>query len=337
MGSPALNTILPPQWPVTGDPRYNIDYINNWYAQAIPHLNTWASDFFNALRAMGFTVQMITTPETWYSCATCWAYEFNVVKDGFSYRAALQPVNAMQYSSDAYAQYIAQKWAEAKSQAAAAAQTPAAPPPASSTPASIPTQTSSTPVSSSAPVSSTQPAAPSTPASQSVVKSATVFAPSGYTVGSPWSIVVMGAPGKAVSVAAWQDGRSLGETTYGVTDANGRFEHSGRFSAETIGRWQEIWKVGGEPVGTVTFTVLPAAGPTDAPQTPTTNTAVPQTPTQVVSVGTPASPAAPGAPGMPGMTPHVVDMQGDPWYKRIPVWAWALAGAGALWMMRDRR
>lgn len=147
----------------------------------------------------------------------------------------------------------------------------------------------------------------------------------------------MGAPGKPVSVAAWQDGRSLGETTYGVTDANGRFDHSGYFTPETVGRWQEIWKVGGEPVGTVSFTVLPAAGPTDAPQTPATNTALPQMPSQVVSVGTPASPGAPGAPGTPGAAEPAVGMQGDPWYKRIPVWAWALAGAGALWMMRDRR
>lgn len=326
MGSPALNTILPPQWPVTGDPRYNIEYINNWYAQAIPHLNAWASDFFNALRAMGFTVQMITTPETWYSCPTCWAYEFNVVKDGFSYRAALQPVNAMQYSSDAFAQYIAQKWAEAKSQAAAS-QT-------ASTPVS--TSTPSTPTSSTPSTSSSTPATSGT-SSQSVVRSATIFAPRGYTVGSPWSIVVMGAPGKAVSVAAWKDGRSLGETTYGVTDSTGRFDLSGSFTPDTTGQWQEIWKVGGEPVGTVSFTVLPAPGPSDAPATPVKTSAMPLPPAQVVSVGTPASPGAPGAPGTPGATQPAVGMQGDPWYKRIPVWAWALAGAGALWMMRDRR
>lgn len=147
----------------------------------------------------------------------------------------------------------------------------------------------------------------------------------------------MGAPGKAVSVAAWKDGRSLGETTYGVTDPSGRFDLSGSFTPDTTGQWQEIWKVGGEPVGTVSFTVLPAPGPSDAPETPVKTSAMPLGPAQVVSVGTPASPGAPGAPGAPSTQTTAGGQDAEPWYKRIPVWAWALAGAGALFMMRDRR
>ncbi|GIU80925.1 MAG: hypothetical protein KatS3mg005_4163 [Bryobacteraceae bacterium] len=160
------------------------------------------------------------------------------------------------------------------------------------------------------------------------VRSAAIIAPRGYTVGSPWQIVVMGPPNKPVSVAATQSGRSLGETTYGTTDANGRFEMSGTFAAETVGSWQQIWKVGGEPVGTVTFTVLPSAGPSSpassgaSVQQTSQDGATSQT---VVNVGN------------PGAQQRAQAVEEEPWYRKVPAWAWAVAGLGALMLMRSSK
>lgn len=339
LGAPALSTILPPQWPITGDPAYNIQYINNWYQQAIPHLNAWATDFFAALRGMGFTIQMITTPETWYASPTSWAYEFNVIKDGFTYRANLQPVNAMQNSSDAFAQYIAQKWAQEKSIAQAAASTPSVT--QTSTPqtqiqTSTPTTQTSTPQTTTSTQTSTttQNSSASTPqTTTSYVRSANIQMPQGAVVGAPWTITVMGAPNQPVSVAAWQDGKSLGETTYGQTDANGRFTKSGTFTAETVGVWVETWKVAGTPVGTITFTVMPEALTTAQP----TSSSSSQSPSPaIVSVGTPTGADTPHT-DQTATKPAVGMPDVPPWYERIPIWAWALAGAGALFFMRDRR
>jgi len=335
LGAPALNTILPPQWPTSGDAGANITYINNWYQQAIPHLNAWAADFFQALRNMGFTVSMITTPETWYACSTCWAYEFNVTKDGFTYRAALQPVNAMQYSSDAFAANVARSWEQERSMA----QQPApaysyTPPPstATSSPTSAPTQTTTT--TQSVPIS----APASSPATGSV-KSASLIAPQGTQVGSPWTIVVMGPPGSPVSVAAWQDGQSLGETTYGRTDAQGKFTLSGTFTPETVGTWTEIWKVAGQAVGTITFTVMPAqvnSSPTTSTAQPSAASTSPPTPApaRTVSVGVPsvASPRPATAAPAPAEPATI-----STWYKSVPTWAWVAAGAGLLFLMKERR
>lgn len=161
------------------------------------------------------------------------------------------------------------------------------------------------------------------------VRSAAIIAPRGYTVGSPWQMLVMGPANKPVSVAATHDGRSLGETTYGSTDSAGRFEMAGTFGAETVGSWQQIWKVGGEPVGTVTFTVMPAPGPNSAsssgssgqPNTPSGSTS--QT---VVNVGN------------PGVQMNSQQSAGEqPWYRTVPAWAWAVAGLGALMLIRSNK
>jgi len=156
------------------------------------------------------------------------------------------------------------------------------------------------------------------------VRSAVLLAPQGYTVGSPWRIVVMGPPDRPVSVAASQNGRSLGETTYGRTDSGGRFEMAGNFAPGTEGTWQQIWKVGGEVVGTVNFTVLPAPGPsTPSGQTPSQQAGGMPGTQSIVSVGTPAS--------TPSGISHAA-VEPEAWYKQVPAWAWGIAALAGLFI-----
>jgi len=68
-------------------------------------------------------------------------------------------------------------------------------------------------------------------------------------------------PGAAVEVEAYQDGRSLGRTRYGQTDAQGNFILTGTIGREHVGHWREIWHIGSAAV-TIEFDVQPAPSPT---------------------------------------------------------------------------
>jgi len=185
------------------------------------------------------------------------------------------------------------------------------------------------PSGSSTPNVGTQPS--TTQPGPSYVRSASIIAPSGFQVGMPWTIVVSGQPNRPVSIAARKDGRDLGETTYGNTDSQGQFQMRGTFSEDTVGQWSETVKVGGESVGSLQFTVLPAPVSEAPPGSSQPNS--PSSPgpfqTTVVQAGSPGP---------------VVDKQGvepatppKPWYQTIPPWGWAAIGLGALLLMRDRR
>jgi hypothetical protein len=169
----------------------------------------------------------------------------------------------------------------------------------------------------------------SAPAGPSYVRSASIIAPSGFQVGMPWTIVVSGQPNRQVSITARKDGRDLGETTYGNTDSQGQFQMRGTFTEDTVGQWSETVKVGGETVGSLQFTVLPAPvseAPPGSSQPPSSSNPTPGQPT-VVPVGSPGSSPS-------KMTPQVLP---EPWYQKIPTWGWAAIGLGALLLMRDRR
>ena len=68
-------------------------------------------------------------------------------------------------------------------------------------------------------------------------------------------------PGAAVEVEAYQDGRSLGRTRYGLADAQGNFNLTGTIGREHVGHWREIWHIGSAAV-TIEFDVQPAPSPT---------------------------------------------------------------------------
>jgi hypothetical protein len=81
-------------------------------------------------------------------------------------------------------------------------------------------------------------------------------------VGDSFRATITGAqPGAAVEVEAYQDGRSLGRTRYGQTDAQGNFSLTGTIGSEHVGHWREIWHIGSAAV-TIEFDVQPAASPT---------------------------------------------------------------------------
>jgi MYXO-CTERM domain-containing protein len=95
-----------------------------------------------------------------------------------------------------------------------------------------------------------------------------------------------------------------------------------------VGQWSETVKVGGETVGSLQFTVLPApvAGPPTSSGQPAGSAPSPPGQTRVVQAGSPGP-----AVHEPAVEPP------KPWYQTIPPWGWAAIGLGALLLMRDRR
>ena len=74
-------------------------------------------------------------------------------------------------------------------------------------------------------------------------------------VGDRWQIVITGAARNApVSVTGGQNG-AHDTTPMGSTDSNGAWKSNGQITADQVGSWVEAWTVGGQPVGTFSFTV----------------------------------------------------------------------------------
>jgi hypothetical protein len=88
-------------------------------------------------------------------------------------------------------------------------------------------------------------------------------------VGDTWTITITGAaPGSAVSVTGNTSGSNTTPVTtpLGSTDVNGQFTLSGQLDPSTVGVWAEDWRVGGNTVGHIAFTV---SGAPAAPPSPT--------------------------------------------------------------------
>jgi hypothetical protein len=91
------------------------------------------------------------------------------------------------------------------------------------------------------------------------------------TVGDRWQIQISNAARNApVSVTGGQNGANA-TTPMGTTDSSGNWTSNGQVTADMIGSWQEAWSVGGQPVGTISFSVVPAAGGASS-STPSTST-----------------------------------------------------------------
>jgi hypothetical protein len=75
-------------------------------------------------------------------------------------------------------------------------------------------------------------------------------------VGDTWTVSISGATPKApVTVSGSMPSGAFSSTAMGSTDANGTFSKSGTVDAGMIGAWQESWMVGGEPSGSLAFSV----------------------------------------------------------------------------------
>jgi hypothetical protein len=90
------------------------------------------------------------------------------------------------------------------------------------------------------------------------------------TVGDRWQIQISNAARNApVAVTGGQNGANA-TTPMGTTDSSGNWTSNGQVTADMIGSWQEAWSVGGQPVGTISFSVVPAGGsPSTSPSTST--------------------------------------------------------------------
>lgn len=89
--------------------------------------------------------------------------------------------------------------------------------------------------------------------------------PSRFQVGDTVQVIVAGPPNQPVTFTGTQNGVPFAAQSLGSTDANGKFTWSGVVTAPLIGTISETWSVGGQPAGTVSFTV--AANP-NAPVPP---------------------------------------------------------------------
>lgn len=76
-----------------------------------------------------------------------------------------------------------------------------------------------------------------------------------FKVGDQWTLTVMAGPGLPLVITASQNGQSVGTSTLGTTDANGRFVLSGSWSAANAGTWSEQITAGGQSLPPLNFTV----------------------------------------------------------------------------------
>lgn len=148
--------------------------------------------------------------------------------------------------------------------------------------------------------------------------------PSALNVGDTWQLTVTGAPGGAVSVLGGKNG-VFAEVVMGTADASGRWTKTGAAAADQVGSWSETWKVNGQPVGQLNFTISPVT-------------------VQSVSSGPAAAPATYGAPAIPGgqipLSLNVQPIAAAPGgfslsqaYGPLPLWAWLAIGGGGLFLM----
>lgn len=89
---------------------------------------------------------------------------------------------------------------------------------------------------------------------------------SSFRVGDNWRITVTGPAGQPVSATSIHNGVSQAGSNFGTTDSSGRAVLTGQMTSDTVGSWSESWQVGGQPAGSLVFTVAAApAGSTNPP------------------------------------------------------------------------
>lgn len=78
-----------------------------------------------------------------------------------------------------------------------------------------------------------------------------------FKAGDNWTLRISGAPNSAVSGSATFNGRDMGSSVFGNTDASGKLSIRGQFGAAEVGTWFERWSIAGLSE-TISFTVAAA-------------------------------------------------------------------------------
>ena len=78
-----------------------------------------------------------------------------------------------------------------------------------------------------------------------------------FNVGDRWQIQIVGAAPNAPVAVVGGLGTSSSTAAMGTTDSTGSFTMNGQMSAAQVGSWTEQWTVGGQSIGTFSFTVNP--------------------------------------------------------------------------------
>jgi hypothetical protein len=156
-------------------------------------------------------------------------------------------------------------------------------------------------------------------------------ASSGLQVGDTWRIDITGPPNSPVAVTSTQNGKSLGTTPMGKTDASGRYSLTASADASTVGDWREMWTVGTAAAPLLAFTVAAASAQTSGGGS---------------SAGAPAgsgsgSGAGSGSGSTPPAAPATVPFSFlssslTLFGLQVPIWALAAVGAGLIFLPRGR-
>ena len=75
-------------------------------------------------------------------------------------------------------------------------------------------------------------------------------------VGDTWTASITGAQANAPVVVVGGMNGVLGNNQVGTTDANGNFALSGTCTSDEVGSWTEQWMVGGDLVGSISFSIV---------------------------------------------------------------------------------
>ena len=122
-------------------------------------------------------------------------------------------------------------------------------------------------------------------------------------IGTAYTIRISGAAANSpVTAMGTQNGVTLAAMTFGNTDSSGSFNYSGTFASGTAGTWYETWSVGGQQVGSISFTVSTGAPGSTPPVTGTQPPATGTQPTNGSTGGNDLSNLLGGAPLISGIS-----------------------------------
>lgn len=154
--------------------------------------------------------------------------------------------------------------------------------------------------------------------------------PGGLKVGEGWRLMIVGPINGVVSVYGGKNG-VFSEVVMGHTDSRGVWTTTGQATADQVGSWQELWKVNGQAVGQLNFTISAptvadqSTGPAGAP--PSSGAPATDIP---VSIGI-QQVTLPGATSGSSATDFLTKPLGP-----LPLWVWLAAGGAAMVFGRGR-
>lgn len=136
-------------------------------------------------------------------------------------------------------------------------------------------------------------------------------------VGDNWTLKVSGSPNSPVTASATQNGRDMGTSNFGTTNAAGELTVKGTFDAGNVGAWVQTWKVNGMS-GVLNFNVAAAASTSG-------------------STGGNTNQGYTGTDKETGKDPATPGFDWEQEYFGLPVWMWGVGGLGAMWAFRGGR